>query len=199
MNMDMDDRRFRRRVVLLAVGAVVVFGVLIGMAAGGSTFEETFGRHDASPSATASVSPSSSASRTAEASPNPSVSTSAEVRGVEADGAAGACDAMAADAVRAFVTDSPDRDAALHRLFTDDAQGLSTPVSALAGQDADVDYGTGLMDGSASTAVCSVWNGGESPWIVSLRVQDTGRWMATGIQGPYDQYVMENPDDAADR
>lgn len=191
-----DDRRFRRRVALMAVGVVAVFAVLIGMAAGGPTFEETFGGQGASPSA----SPSASGPATAPPSASASASASPDgVRGVEADGAAAACDAMAADAVRAFVTDSPDREASLRRLFTDDAQGLSTPVSALAGQDPSADYGTGLMDGSASTAVCSVWNGGESPWIVSLRRQDTGRWMATGIQGPYDQYVMEDPGDAADR
>lgn len=97
------------------------------------------------------------------------------------------CAKTAPKAVRAYVTDSPDRKRLLRRYFTPRAGGLNIPVSDIAPQPA-AEFAGFLNEGTPrATATCSVSTGLESPWILDYEYSADSGWLCTSIAGPMNQ------------
>lgn len=68
--------------------------------------------------------------------------------------------------------------------FADAAEGLNVPLEDLAKQPLDTFTGTLNTGSDHSKAVCSVWTGLESPWIIKYRYDSGAGWLAVMVQGP---------------
>lgn len=92
------------------------------------------------------------------------------------------CERLAPAALKAYVTDAPDRAQLLQRYFTPTARGLSISVHDIAEQPAKQFSGF-LNTDNGDTAVCSVATGIDAPWILEFRWDDTNGWMCDGVSG----------------
>lgn len=99
------------------------------------------------------------------------------------------CADLAPRALRAYVTDSPDRDGALREMFTADAAGLSIPASRIMSQPLDTFTGF-LVSGDGRTATCAVATGLASAWTMTYEYDD-GRWLCSAVAGPLDGAYVE--------
>lgn len=96
--------------------------------------------------------------------------------------ASAACTDLAPRTLRAYM--DGDRSRLKGSWFTEDAQGLDVPASGIARQPLDAFTGTMNAGSDRSTAVCSVWTGLESPWVVQYRYTNEAGWLAVMVQGP---------------
>lgn len=92
------------------------------------------------------------------------------------------CERLAPDALKAYVTDAPDRAQLLHRYFTPNARGLSISVHDIADQPATRFSGF-LNTSDGDTAVCSVTTGIDAPWILEFRWNNEDGWLCDGVSG----------------
>lgn len=92
------------------------------------------------------------------------------------------CERLAPDALKAYVTDTPDRERLLQRYFTPNARGLSISVHDIAQQPATRFSGF-LNTSDGDTAVCSVATGIDAPWILEFRWDDSDDWLCDGVSG----------------
>lgn len=134
-----------------------------------------------SPRASQEPSPSSTSraakprpSRTARPKPRPGRSV--------ASTASAACTDLAPRTLKAYMGE--DRSKLKGSWFTTDAQGLDVPASGIARQPLDGFTGTMNTGSDRSTAVCSVWTGLESPWVIQYRYTNEAGWLAVMVQGP---------------
>jgi hypothetical protein len=94
------------------------------------------------------------------------------------------CEQVAPKALVAYVTDSPDRPAKLQQYFTKDAKGLDILVSGIRPQPAQIFTGYLAFGRNDDTAICNVWTGLESPWILSSSYRRSDGWKIMQIEGP---------------
>lgn len=92
------------------------------------------------------------------------------------------CEKLAPRTLQAYMT-MPRKD--LKGVWlTPNAQGLEIPISAISKQPLK-DFSGALSGGSQySTAVCTVWTGLESPWLLQYRYDGEDGWLAVMVQGP---------------
>lgn len=96
--------------------------------------------------------------------------------------ASAACVDLAPRTLKAYMGE--DRSRLKGPWFTEDAQGLDVPVSGIAPQPVETFTGSLNTGADRSMAVCSVWTGLESPWILQYRYTNEAGWLAVMVQGP---------------
>lgn len=166
-----------KKTIMLIAGAALLAALLLltVVFAGGTTFSES------SKASRESV----TAIGTARAGQQQNRETETRARAIPSP--AEACTNTAVNAVRAWSNGD-----ATAEWFTDDAT-MPDPTAEKPDMSAK-EYKAGLAAGSADSATCSVYTGGDRPWTVQLALAD-GKWKATwlGLPGTSsDQYQEED-------